>query len=49
MRESVDEDRDLGVIIQNSLKADNRCAKEFKSTNSMLDMMIKRSFVNTHK
>ena len=43
--ESVEEERDLGVIIQSNLKVDKQCAKAAKIANSVLDM-IRRSFIN---
>ena len=41
--ESVEEERDLGVIIQRNLKVDKQCAKAAKTANSVL---IRRSFIN---
>ena len=41
--ESVDEERDLGVIIQNNLKFDKQCMKAANAANQVLGM-IKRSF-----
>ena len=43
--ESVDEERDLGVIIQSNLKVDKQCAKAAQIANSVWDM-IRRSFIN---
>ena len=45
--ESVDEELDLGVIVQKSLKADKQCSTAVKAANSVLGMI--RSFVNKHK
>ena len=46
--ESVDEECDLGVIVQKSLKVDKQCANLFKSANGVLGM-IRKLFVNKHK
>ena len=43
--ESVEEERDLEVIIQRNLKVDKQCAKAAKTANSVLGM-IRRSFIN---
>ena len=43
--ESVDEERDLGVIIQRNFKVDKQCAKAAKTANSVLGM-IRRCFIN---
>ena len=43
--ESVEEERDLVVIIQEDLKVDKQCAKAAKTANSVLGM-IWRSFIN---
>ena len=43
--ESVEEERDLGVIIQWNLKVDKQCAKAAKTANSVSGM-IRRSFIN---
>ena len=43
--ESVEEEQDLGVIIQSSLKVDKQCAKTAKIANSELGM-IRKSFIN---
>ena len=43
--DSVDEERDLEVTVQHSLKVDKQCAKAVKSANSVLGM-TRRSFVN---
>jgi len=40
----VDEERDLGVIIQSTLKCEEQCAKVVKSANAMLGV-IKRIFI----
>ena len=37
--ESVEEERDLGVIIQSNLKVDKQCAKAARSANSVLGMI----------
>ena len=42
----VNEESDLGVIVQNCLKVDKQCAKTLKSANSNLGMI--RSFINKH-
>ena len=41
--ESVEEERDLGVIIQNNLKVDRQCVKAARTAISVL---IRRSFIN---
>ncbi|MGE5822757.1 MAG: reverse transcriptase domain-containing protein [Nitrososphaerota archaeon] len=46
--EEVNEERDLGVIIQSDLKCDIQCSKSVKSANRILGM-IKRSFCNLDK
>ena len=43
--EYVEEERDLGVIIQSNHKVDKQCAKAARTANSVLDM-IGRSFIN---
>ena len=43
--ESVQEEWDLGVIIQSNLKVDKPCAKAPTTVNSVLGM-IRRSFTN---
>ena len=43
--ESVEKERDLGVIIQRNLKVDKQCAKAAKTANSVLDM-IRIFFIN---
>ena len=43
--ETVEEERDLGVIIQSNLKVDKQCAKAAKTAHSVLGM-IRRSFIN---
>ena len=43
--QSVEEERDLGVIIQRNLKVDKQCAKAAETANSVLGM-IRRSFTN---
>ena len=43
--ESVEEERDLGVIIQRNLKVDKQCAKAAKTAYNVLGM-IRRSFIN---
>ena len=43
--ESVDEEWNLGIIIQWNLKVDKQCANAAKTANSVLDM-IRRSFIN---
>ena len=43
--ESVEEERDLGVIIQSNLKVDKQYAKAAKTANSVVGM-IRRSFIN---
>ena len=45
MLESVEEERDLGVIIQRNLQVDKQCAKAARTDNSVLGM-IRRSFIN---
>ena len=42
--ESVEEERDLWVIIQRDLKVDKQCAKAAKTAHSVLSM-IRRSFI----
>ena len=42
--ESVEKERDLGVIIQSNLKVDKQCAKAARIANSVLGMM--RYFIN---
>jgi uncharacterized protein (UPF0303 family) len=46
--EKLQEERDLGVIIDRSLKSSKQCAKAYNSANATLGM-IKRSFVNRDK
>ena len=46
--ESVEEERDLWVIIQRKLIVDKQFAKAAKTTNSVL-VMIRRSFINKDK
>ena len=43
--QSVDEEQDLGAIIQSNLKVDKQCAKAARTANSLLGM-IGRSFIN---
>ena len=43
--ESVEEERELGIIIQKNLKVDKQCAKAAKTANSVL-CTIRRSFIN---
>ena len=43
--ESVEEEGDLGVIIQSNLKVDKQCAKAAKTANSVLGMIM-RSLIN---
>ena len=43
--ESVEEEWDLGVIIQSNLKVDKQCAKAARTANSVLGM-IRRYFIN---
>ena len=43
--ESVEEERNLGIIIQSNLKVDKQCAKAARTANSVLGM-ITRSFIN---
>ena len=43
--ESVEEERDLGVIIQSNLKVYKQCAKAARTANSVLGL-IRRSFIN---
>ena len=43
--EFVQEERELGLIIQRNLKVDKKCAKAAKTANSVLSM-IRRSFIN---
>ena len=38
--ESVDEECNFGIIVQNSLKVDEQCAKAIKSANSVCDKVI---------
>jgi hypothetical protein len=46
--ESVTEERDLGVIIHQSLKSSSQCVKAVKSANATLGM-IKRTFITRNK
>ena len=43
--EYVEEERDLGVIVEKNLKVDKQCAKAAKTANIVLGMM-RRSFIN---
>ena len=43
--ETVEEERQLGVIIQSNLKVDKQCALAARTANSVLGM-IRRSFIN---
>jgi len=45
---TVDEERDLGVIIDKTLKPSKQCAKAAGAANEVLDM-IKRTFLCTSK
>ena len=46
--EVVDEEKDLGVIMQNDLKWNSQCTKAVKTANRVLGM-IRRSFSNLNK
>ena len=44
--ESVEEERDLGVIMQSNLKVDKQCAKKAARTANSVLGMVTKSFIN---